>query len=139
MLNLYVSLANNDQMSEGVEVVREHSLCESNFQYITLERTQWEWNNLLMGREVKKENLKKKKFSNNNNFKKLLRNQYLSILKFTSSPPNRYHIHHGQSLACTCDLLDSFCWNRPCTHHSEIIRLYFAYKKTWHNKTDALL
>ena len=27
-------------MSEGVEVVREHSLCESNFQYITLERTQ---------------------------------------------------------------------------------------------------
>ena len=27
-------------MSEGVKVVWEHSLCESNFQYITLERTQ---------------------------------------------------------------------------------------------------
>ena len=30
----------NSKMSEGVKLVREHSLCESDFRYLTLERTQ---------------------------------------------------------------------------------------------------
>ena len=60
-------------------------------------------------------------------------------MKFTSSPLNRYSIHHGQSLAYTCAFLEAVCRDRHCIHHSGTICLYVCYKKTWHNKTSALL